>query len=231
MAQFVCRSCISERGAVAETRFGPWQQAAPKCRFLGDRALWQAVGGLRTYLAGRPVINATALVDILTATWLAENTRLGCHPKRSTENATDSSQPTGSQGVRMGVSHTIEIRVQYNETDGQGRVHHAQYLNYFERGRVELLRMLGHSYRDLEASGLMLVVAEMNIRYLGAALFDDVLHLRTDVTRLRGTRIDHAYEISRFGGDEQQIVRASSVVACVNRDGQVRRLPPFLRGT
>ncbi len=66
----------------------------------------------------------------------------------------------------MAVEHSIEIRVSYYEVDGQGRVHHAQYLNFFERGRVELMRYLGHSYRNLEATGLMLVVAEMNVRYL-----------------------------------------------------------------
>ncbi len=59
----------------------------------------------------------------------------------------------------------MEIRVRYHETDGQGRVHHAQYLNFFERGRVEMLRAAGHSYRELEASGLLLVVTKMEIQY------------------------------------------------------------------
>ena len=88
------------------------------------------------------------------------------------------------------VHDTISIRVGYNETDGQGRVHHAQYLNYFERGRVELMRSLGHSYREFEAGGLMLVVAEMNIKYQGAAAFDDLLCLKTTVVRSRGVRIE-----------------------------------------
>lgn len=142
------------------------------------------------------------------------------------------------------LSHRVEIRVRYNETDGQGRVHHAQYLNYFERGRVELLRHLGHSYRDLELGGLMLVVAEMNVRYLGAALFDDVLDLQTDVLRTRGTRIEHRYRITRTNeiatpdpstmnpptkNPSSLIVEATSVIACVNRDGKVQRLPDYLR--
>src|SRR5262245_18441203 len=57
--------------------------------------------------------------------------------------------------------HEIQIRVRYQETDAQGRVHHANYLTYFEMGRVEFLRAMGHSYRELEASGVMLVVSEM----------------------------------------------------------------------
>ena len=56
------------------------------------------------------------------------------------------------------LEHEIEIRVRYQETDGQGRVHHANYLTWFELGRVELLRAAGHSYRELEAAGLFLVV-------------------------------------------------------------------------
>lgn len=140
----------------------------------------------------------------------------------------------------MSLEHQLEIRVRYNETDGQGRVHHAQYLNFFERGRVELLRSLGHSYRDIEESGLMLVVTEMNVRYLSVALFDDLLTLTTRVIRAKGVRIEHSYEIIRSGMISSSspqlavptatpIVNATSVVACIDRQGNVRRLPDYLR--
>jgi acyl-CoA thioester hydrolase len=130
------------------------------------------------------------------------------------------------------VQNTISIRVEYNETDGQGRVHHAQYLNYFERGRVELMRARGHSYREFEATGLMLVVAEMNVKYLGAAQFDDELSLLTSVVRSRGVRIEHAYELTRVHADSgtiETLVTGVSTIACVDRTGKVRRLPDFLR--
>jgi len=133
----------------------------------------------------------------------------------------------------MSLQHQIEIRVRYNETDGQGRVHHAQYLNFFERGRVELLRSMGHSYKDLEASGLMLVVTEMNVRYRGASVFDDLLLLETQVDQAKGVRIQHSYRIVRQPENENElpseIVLASSVIACVDREGKVRRLPDYLR--
>ncbi len=131
----------------------------------------------------------------------------------------------------MITEHRIEIRVRYNETDGQRRVHHAQYLNYFERGRVELLRALGHSYRDLEQeSNLMLVVSEMNVRYLSAAEFDDLLQLTTRVTRSRGVRIHHEYEIVNLNATVPSlVVQATSIIACVDREGKVRPLPDFLR--
>jgi acyl-CoA thioester hydrolase len=141
----------------------------------------------------------------------------------------------------MIVEHQLEIRVRYNETDGQGRVHHAQYLNFFERGRVELMRSLGHSYRELEETGLMLVVTEMNVRYLGAAVFDDLLILTTGVVRAKGVRIEHRYEIVRPVSTTDAdplpsvtstpIVKATSVIACVDRQGNVRRLPDYLRSS
>ena len=128
--------------------------------------------------------------------------------------------------------HRIEIRVQYNETDGQGRVHHGQYINYFERGRVELLRARGQSYREIERGGLYLVVSEMSLKYLGAAQFDDLLQLTTRVEKIRGVRMDHSYEIVKLdeqGAGPQHIVEGHSVVACVDRSGKVRPLPPHLR--
>ncbi len=129
----------------------------------------------------------------------------------------------------MAVEGKIEIRVRYNETDGQGRVHHAQYLNYFERGRVELLRDLGHSYKDFEATGLMLVVAEMNVRYLNAAEFDDLLTLSTRVNKVRRVRIFHDYTLT--GASGTPIVEASSTIACVDRSGKLQALPEYLRAS
>ena len=84
----------------------------------------------------------------------------------------------------------------------------------------------------------MLVVVEMNVKYLGAALFDDLLSLTTRVVRSRGVRIHHAYELTRptpndTASDEnakaETIVTATSTIACVDRDGKVRRLPEYLR--
>ena len=57
--------------------------------------------------------------------------------------------------------HEIQVRVRYQETDAQGRVHHSNYMNYFEVARVEMLRQSGISYRELEESGVMLGVASI----------------------------------------------------------------------
>ena len=121
------------------------------------------------------------------------------------------------------LSHIIQIRVGYHETDGQRRVHHANYLNYFEQGRVEMLRAAGLSYKQLEDAGLMLVVSEMQVRYHTAAEFDDLLDLTTEVIEIRKVRIRHRYRIQTAG---RLVVEAESTIACVDRDGKLRRLPP-----
>jgi acyl-CoA thioester hydrolase len=118
--------------------------------------------------------------------------------------------------------HQLEIRVTYQETDGQQRVHHGNYLNYFERGRVEMLRAAGISYKQLEQSGLMLVVAEMNIKYFVPAEFDDLLVLETEVIEIRKVRMRHRYTIRRNG---EVVVKAESVIACINTAGQPCRIP------
>ena len=123
-------------------------------------------------------------------------------------------------------THSIEFRVRYQETDGQGIVHHANYLTWLEQGRVELLRSVGHSYRELEEQGILLVVAEANLRYYLPARFDDVLRLVTTAVRAKGARIEHCYEL--FRGDEL-LAEATTTIACIDRSGRVMRLPAWLR--
>ncbi len=134
---------------------------------------------------------------------------------------------TSTSGNGLLDSHELIFRVCFHETDGQRRVHHAYYVHYFERGRVELLRSLGMSYKDLEDDGQMLVVTQMNVTYVAAAEFDDVLKLTTRATEIRKVRIRHEYQIHR--GDDL-IVQADSTIACVDRNGRPSRLPkPFLQ--
>jgi len=127
----------------------------------------------------------------------------------------------------MLTEHEIEIRVRYHETDGQGHVHHANYLNYFELGRTELLRAAGFNYEELEAQGALLVVSEFTCRYFRPSRFGDVLTLLTTTVRAKGARIEHAYELRR--GD-QLLAQGQSTVACVDGEGKVKRLPASLGG-
>lgn len=125
------------------------------------------------------------------------------------------------------VVHEMEIRVRYQETDGQRRLHHANYLTYFEMGRTEMLRAHGHTYRDFEDAGLFMVVSEAQCRYLAPAEYDDVLVLRTRVEKIGAAHIKHAYEVIR---GKAIIATGSTTVVCVDPEGRVRRLPDWMLG-
>src|SRR5579875_2798089 len=96
---------------------------------------------------------------------------------------------------RKMTSGEITIRVRYAETDRMGLLHHANYLVYFEQGRTELLRSCGLSYKDLEDQGYLLVLTKIEVKYRWPAHYDDLLTLKTIVTRTTSVRIDHRYEL------------------------------------
>ena len=117
---------------------------------------------------------------------------------------------------------TLEIRVRYAECDPMGYLHHAKYLEYFEMGRTELLRAGGFTYRDMEDRGHFLVVARLEARYLGAARYDDLLTLHTQLRRITRARIEHEYVLNRA---EVVLCQGSSTLACVDRGGQLQPIP------
>lgn len=123
-------------------------------------------------------------------------------------------------------NHSTEIRVRYQETDAQGHVHHGNFVNYFEIGRVEMLRQGGISYREFEEMGYMLVVVSLNCNYIMPAHYDDLLRLETTVAKARGVRIEHHYRIFR---NCELLATGETIVACVDRDGKPKRLPEWLR--
>ena len=123
--------------------------------------------------------------------------------------------------------HTINIRVRYPEVDGMGYLHHSRFLQYFEIGRVELLRSLGHVYADLEREGVFFVVVKAAINYKAPARYDDELTLTTKVIKQTHVRFDHAYELKR--GDTL-LAEGTTTIACVGRDGQVRQIPESIAG-
>ena len=117
--------------------------------------------------------------------------------------------------------HEIEIRVRYVETDAMGFLHHARYFGYFEMGRVELFRAQGGDYRAMEERGYLFVIVRVESNFRQPARFDDVLTLQTRVTRLTPAKLEHEYRLTR-GGDT--IADARSILACVNRAGEIQRI-------
>src|SRR6478672_2209316 len=114
---------------------------------------------------------------------------------------------------RMAAEQTITLRVRYPEVDAMGYLHHSRYLQYFEMGRIELLRSMGHSYADLEREGSFFVVVKVEVRYKAPARYDEELQLTTRVTRQTHVRIDHAYELRR---GSTLLAEATTTIACVD---------------
>jgi acyl-CoA thioester hydrolase len=92
-------------------------------------------------------------------------------------------------------SHKTRIRVRYAETDQMGVVYYGNYPQYFEVARVEALRSLGVSYRQIEEAGVMLPVRKLEVRYKGGALYDEELTLVTDIFEMPNTRINFSHKI------------------------------------
>lgn len=86
-----------------------------------------------------------------------------------------------------GNTQRIPLRVYYEDTDSSGRVYHASYLRFFERGRTEWLRHFGFRHNALaRANGIAFAVTKVEINFLAAALIDDLLEISTTVQRLQG---------------------------------------------
>ena len=118
--------------------------------------------------------------------------------------------------------HETVLRVRYDECDPMGLVHHSNYLKYMEIGRTELLRAAGGCYRDMEAAGMLVVVARIDCRYRSPAKYDDVITVLTQVTKVTAAKIIHEYLIRR---NEQLLIEATVTLAVIDRSGQLQRVP------
>jgi acyl-CoA thioester hydrolase len=117
------------------------------------------------------------------------------------------------------------VRVRYKETDQMGVVYHGNYLTYFEIGRVEYLRGRGMAYKEMEQEDdSYIVVAESHCRHLRPARYDDVLRVRTRVSRARRRTLQFAYEIVNDATGELLATGETLHFVC-NKAGQPRALP------
>lgn len=126
-------------------------------------------------------------------------------------------------------THTISIVPRYCETDQAGVVHHGAYPAWLEMGRTELLRANGYAYRDLERSGVGFVVVELSIRYKRPAFYDEELKLTTTCTGITSARVEHEY-VLEHGQTGVIVAEGRTVLACVDRQGKLRRVPDFMLG-
>lgn len=120
----------------------------------------------------------------------------------------------------------ISVRVYYEDTDFSGRVYHASYLRFLERGRTEWLRGFGFGHRDIAgSSGLVFAVRSLQIEYLAPALMDDLLDIGTRVSKVRGASLEFQ---QRIVCDGRALVTATVLVAAIRND-RPTRMPETLR--
>jgi acyl-CoA thioester hydrolase len=118
------------------------------------------------------------------------------------------------------------VRVYYEDTDFSGRVYHASYLKFLERGRTEWLRARGVAHRDLmEKESVAFAVRSLKIEYLQPAAMDDLLRVETAVAAARGASIRFQQRIVR--GDDE--LAAADVLVAAVRNGRPARIPAELR--
>lgn len=122
---------------------------------------------------------------------------------------------------------STSLRVRYAETDTAGVVYYANYLTYFEVGRVELLRALGMPIGEVEARGIVLPVVEARVKYLRPARLDDLLEISLTLDSVGPASFAFDYEVTRDG-----LLLASGwtrLAVCERDTGRCLGMPAWLR--
>lgn len=119
----------------------------------------------------------------------------------------------------------VRLRVRYAETDQMGVVYYANFLVWFEIGRVELLRLLGFDYKSMEVDDdCFIPVVEVNCRYKAPARYDDELTIETQVIAARGAVLKFRYRVLRIA-DQQLLAEGETTHVVTDRKMIKRTLP------
>ena len=126
---------------------------------------------------------------------------------------------------REAALNETRLRVRYAETDQMGVVYHSNHFIWFEVGRVELLRQLGFSYRDMETrDGRFIAVAEAKCRYRAPAHYDEEILVRTKLLNVRESVVHFGYELRR-AEDAALIAEGETTHIVTDRDMKIAALP------
>jgi len=121
------------------------------------------------------------------------------------------------------------VRVRYAETDQMGVVYHANYLIWFEVGRVELMRAAGLEYKRMEIEDdCHIVVADAHCRYHQSALYDEVLRVRTRIAESRNRIVKFSYEVIR-DADGKVLANGETTHVICGSNGRPKLLPEKYR--
>lgn len=123
------------------------------------------------------------------------------------------------------MSVTINLRVQFYDTDEMGVVHHANYIKWFETGRVEYLRKFNLNLNDLIADEILFPITEVKAKYLHPAHFDDELEITTTARALTKVKMDFDYTVRRIGDGQILVKGYSENVFTSTKTGKIIKLP------
>lgn len=123
---------------------------------------------------------------------------------------------------------SLELRVRYAETDRMGVVYHSHYLIWCELGRTDYIRAGGMSYRAMEEAGVMLAVAEANVRYRAPARYDDLIRVETTLTDVSSRAVTFEYRILNAETGEL-LATASTLLVALDSSHRVAKLPVEIR--
>lgn len=130
----------------------------------------------------------------------------------------------------------VSIRVRYAETDRMEYVYYGRYAEYFEIARVETLRTLGITYRELEDSGILLPVFEYSVKFFKPVYYDELIIVKTVIPVLPSARIRFEYET--YNSENIRVNNASTSLVFIRKetkkpcsapDSLLNRLKPFFR--
>ena len=130
------------------------------------------------------------------------------------------------------MTHNLDIRVYYEDTDAGGIVYYANYLKFCERGRTELLRSAGFENKPLmEREGFIFVVRHLEADYLASAYLDDMLKMETVVETVKNASFVMKQTIFRRTSEaqEQKIFHMDVTLVCVGTNGKPVRIPDNLK--
>jgi acyl-CoA thioester hydrolase len=108
-----------------------------------------------------------------------------------------------------------KVRVRYSETDQMGYCYYGNYAAYFEVARVEALRELGMSYKQMEEDGIAMPVLEYQIKYFKPAFYDDEIRIETIITEMPQYRIYFTYK--SYNDKNELINEAKTTLVFVNK--------------
>jgi acyl-CoA thioester hydrolase len=138
---------------------------------------------------------------------------------------TGSGKDTAIAGRIVDGRHILPVRVYYEDTDFSGIVYHANYLKFCERGRSDMLRVIGIAHRELSRSGLAFAVRRMNCDFLKPAIIDDLLDVVTRPAEIGGARLVLDQSVLRA---DETLFTAEVTLALIDATGRPRRLPEAL---